>query len=167
MTHAGQRPTPGPCPFLFRFPACPPDLQARLSGRDLIVFDGVCVQCSGFFRFMLRRDRQGHFSFATAQSPRAQAHYAALELPLTEFETNLVVVDGQIHQRIAAFSAAMQHLGGIWAPLGLLRFLPGVLKDPAYHLIARNSYRLFGPSGACLMPGPEVRGRFLPGGFGG
>ena len=145
----------------------PPDLQARLSGRNLIVFDGVCVLCSGFFRFMLRRDRQGHFSFATAQSPLGQALYAALNLPLTGFETNLVVVDGQIHQRLDAFSAAMQRLGGIWAPLGLLRFLPGVIKDPAYRLIARNRYRLFGRSGTCLMPGPEVRGRFLPGGFGG
>lgn len=145
----------------------PPDLQARLPGRDLIVFDGVCVLCSGFFRFMLRHDRQGHFSFATAQSPLGQALYAALDLPLTEFETNLVVVGGQIHQRLDAFSAAMRRLGGIWAPLGLLRFLPGVIKDPAYHLIARNRYRLFGRTGTCLMPGQEVRGRFLPGGFGG
>lgn len=145
----------------------PADLQARLSGRDLIVFDGVCVLCSGFFRFMLRRDRQRHFSFATAQSPLGQALYAALDLPLTEFETNLVVVDGQIHQRLDAFSAAMRRLGGPWALPGLLRFLPGVMKDPAYHLIARNRYRLFGRTETCLMPGSEVRSRFLPGGFGG
>ena len=46
----------------------PPDLRARIEGRDAIVFDGECVLCSGFFRFMLKRDRAGRFRYATAQS---------------------------------------------------------------------------------------------------
>ena len=51
----------------------PPDLRARIEGRDAIVFDGECVLCSGFFRFMLKRDRAGRFRYATAQSDLGQA----------------------------------------------------------------------------------------------
>ncbi len=47
--------------------------------HDLIVFDGECVLCSGFFRFMLRHDRAERFRFATAQSPLGQRLYTKLE----------------------------------------------------------------------------------------
>lgn len=139
----------------------PNDLAAALRGRDLIVFDGVCVLCSGFFRFMVRHDHRRRFCFATAQGPLGQALYAALDLPLTEFETNLVVVDGRIYQRLDAFAAAMSAIGLPWALLSGVRYLPGRLKDAAYHLIARNRYRLFGRHDTCLMPCPDLRARFL------
>ncbi|MEM7491543.1 MAG: DCC1-like thiol-disulfide oxidoreductase family protein [Pseudomonadota bacterium] len=127
----------------------------------MIVFDGVCVLCSGFFRFVLDRDRAGRFRFVTAQSALGQAMYRDLGLPADVFETNLVIVDGRIHQRLDAFAAAMSALGWPWRALAVARVLPGPLKDWAYHRIARNRYRLFGRTETCLIPGPEVRGRFL------
>lgn len=143
----------------------PADLQARLGGADLVVFDGVCVLCSGFFRFMLRQDRQARFRFATAQSEIGQALYAALDLPREDFETNLVIVEGRIHQRLDAFAAAMRALGGLLGPLSWLALLPAGVKDRAYHAIARNRYRLFGRRATCLLPDAALRGRFLPGGW--
>ena len=139
----------------------PADLAARLTGRDVIVFDGVCVLCSGFFRFVLRHDRRARFGFATAQSPLGQALYRALDLPTDDFETNLVIVDGRVYQRLDAFAAAMRALGWPWAGLSALRWLPAALKDPAYHAIARNRYRLFGRTDTCLIPTPDLRARFL------
>ena len=44
-------------------------------GADLIVFDGTCIFCSDFARFMARRDRSGQFRFVTAQSPLGRALY--------------------------------------------------------------------------------------------
>ena len=137
-----------------------PDLRAVLGARDLIVFDGECVLCSGFFRFVLARDA-GRFHFALAQSDLGAQLYAALGLPQTEFETNLVIVDGRIYQRLDAFAAAMRAIGGPWRLLSSLRFLPGILKDPVYHLIARNRYRIFGRYDTCLIPSAEVQARFI------
>ena len=66
--------------------------RAALQGRDLIVFDGVCVLCSGFFKFMLRHDRQERFSFAMAQADFGQACYAALGMPLDDFQSKINIL---------------------------------------------------------------------------
>lgn len=132
---------------------------------DLIVFDGECVLCSGFFRFMLRHDKDRRFRFATAQSPLGQRLYARLNLPTSDFETNLVIVDGRVHQRLDAFAAAMRALPRTWRVLALCRYLPRFMKDPLYHAIARNRYALFGREETCLVPDPSLRSRFATDGF--
>ncbi|KIC42182.1 thiol-disulfide oxidoreductase [Ruegeria sp. ANG-R] len=132
---------------------------------DLIVFDGECVLCSGFFQFMLRHDRDERFRFATAQSPLGQHLYSCLKLPTREFETNLVIVGGKVYQKLDAFAAAMQALPGAWPVLSLCRFLPPFLKNPLYQAIARNRYALFGRHETCLIPDASLRSRFVPDGF--
>jgi predicted DCC family thiol-disulfide oxidoreductase YuxK len=128
---------------------------------DLIVFDGECVLCSHFFRFMLRHDTAQRFSFATAQSELGQRLYRDLGLSTDDFETKLVIVNGQTFQRLDGFAAAMRALPGAWQILGLCRFLPGFVKDPLYLAVARNRYRIFGRAKTCMVPDPEVQARFL------
>ncbi|EEE37905.1 hypothetical protein RKLH11_1744 [Rhodobacteraceae bacterium KLH11] len=132
---------------------------------DLIVFDGECVLCSGFFRFMLHHDRKRRFRFATAQSPFGQQLYSSLDLPTRDFETNLVVVDGTVYQKLDAFAAAMRALPGIWRVLSLCRYLPAFVKTPLYNAIARNRYALFGRKDVCLRPDAALRSRFVADGF--
>lgn len=141
------------------------DLSERLHGRDLIVFDGVCVLCSGFIQFMLRHDREARFSFAMAQAELGQALYAALGMPLDEFQTNLVIKEGWIYTDLDAFAAAMGALPWPWKVLGVARVLPQLIKVPLYRVVARNRYRIFGRYDACLVPADAVRARFLPGGM--
>jgi len=139
----------------------PNDLQRALKGRDVIVFDGVCVLCSAFFRFVLQRDRAERFCFVRAQSDLGLALYRALDLPTDDFETNLVITGGRIWRKLDAFAMVMLCLGAPWSVLSALRWLPRPLKDPAYHLIARNRYRLFGKTETCLMPDAAQMARFL------
>ena len=139
----------------------PTPLDQQLQGKNLIVFDGECVFCSAFFRFMLRADRAQKFHFATAQSPLGQALYAALNLPLVEFETNLVITHGQIHQRLDAFAAAMAELPLPWRLARHCRLLPRGVKVAIYKPIARNRYRIFGRYDTCLIPDAALRARFL------
>lgn len=141
--------------------ALPAPLNTVLQGRNLIIFDGECVFCSAFFRFMLKHDRKEIFHYATAQSPLGQALYSALNLPLTDFETNLVITKGRIQQRLDAFAAAMAELPQPWRSARLVRHLPGLLKDAIYKPIARNRYRIFGRYDSCLIPDATLRARFL------
>ncbi|WP_226688619.1 thiol-disulfide oxidoreductase DCC family protein [Ruegeria arenilitoris] len=136
-----------------------------VDAQDAIVFDGECVLCSGFFQFMTMRDKAQRFKFATAQSPLGQRLYQELGLPMQDFETNLVIVNGNVHQRLDAFAAAMGTLPGIWPILSFCRFLPSWIKDPLYHAIARNRYKIFGRNPTCMIPDAALRSRFLPEGF--
>jgi len=139
----------------------PAHLQRALKGRDVIVFDGVCVLCSVFYQLVLRHDRAARFFFVRAQSDLGTALYRALDLPTDDYETNLVITDGRIWRKLDAFAMVMRRLGVPWSAVSVLRWLPRPLKDPAYHLIARNRYRLFGKAETCLMPDAAQAARFL------
>lgn len=141
------------------------DLAEELQNIDLIVFDGECVLCSSFYRFVLRFDQDHRFRFATAQSDIGQRLFRALNLPTDDFQTNLVIVDGQVYDHLDSFAATMTRIGWPWRALAIVRFLPKRIKTPLYALIARNRYRLFGRYDTCIMPTPEVRARFVKGGW--
>lgn len=141
-----------------------PDLQNAIGGHDLIVFDGECVLCSGFFRFVLVRDRGQRFQFVLAQSELGARIYTALGLDTRDFETNIVVTDGSIYAKLNAFAAAMRTLGWPWRILSVAAYLPRPIADPIYHLIARSRYRIFGRYDACMLPGAALQSRFLDGG---
>lgn len=142
------------------------ELEQSLQGRDVIVFDGVCVLCSRFFHFMHSQDRHGRFHYAVGQSPLGQACYGALGLSQENFETVLVIRDGWIHTDLDAVAAAMGALGWPWKALTVLRWLPTFIKRPLYRLVAVNRYRLFGRLDTCMIPNATVQSRFLPGGIG-
>ncbi len=140
-------------------------MSDAVDAENVIVFDGECVLCCGFFRFVLNRDRTQCFAFATAQSPVGQQMYQDLGLSTTDFETNLVRLDGEIYQRLDAVLMVLTRFGGVWPWFRALRGLPRVVKDPLYFIIARNRYRLFGRRAQCMIPAPDLRARFVPGGF--
>ena len=82
--------------------------------RALLVFDGVCVLCSGRRRFILKRDRARRFRFATAQSPLGQALFRHYGLDAQTFETNLVLIDGRAYGKLDSGRVAGTLLGGVW-----------------------------------------------------
>ncbi|GAA6207151.1 DCC1-like thiol-disulfide oxidoreductase family protein [Cognatishimia sp. WU-CL00825] len=134
--------------------------------NTVVVFDGTCVLCTGFFRFVLQRDRAELIQFATAQSPFGQTQFGALGLPTENLDTLLLLQDGRVYQKLDAICEILRHLGWPWRVFTVLRFLPQGLKDRLYGLIARNRYRVFGRSDVCMRPTEATRGRFLPDGGG-
>lgn len=128
----------------------------------LIVFDGVCMLCSGFARWVTRADTAQKFRFTTAQSPLGEALYRQHGLRTDVYETNLVIIDGVAHQRMDSLIAVMDTLGWPWRlPALLLRLLPRGLRDRLYGVIARNRYALFGKKESCDIPPGALRERIL------
>jgi predicted DCC family thiol-disulfide oxidoreductase YuxK len=130
-----------------------PQVPGFNDSRPVIVFDGVCVLCHGFARFVARVDTAQRFRFTTAQSPLGRGLFHHYGLNPTDFETNLLIADGHAYGKIAAFSRIMRQLGLPWSALGhALRLIPAVIGDPAYDIVARNRYRLFGRHAVCAQP---------------
>ncbi|MBU3970337.1 MAG: DUF393 domain-containing protein [Alphaproteobacteria bacterium] len=126
----------------------------------LILFDGVCVFCSRWVRFVIDRDPERRFRFVAIQSDPGRLLAARFGIDPDAPQTNAVIWNGRIHFRS---DAALTVLGQLKAtrPLGLLKGVPRLFRDPAYDLIASNRYRLFGRTDICMIPAPEDRSRFV------
>jgi predicted DCC family thiol-disulfide oxidoreductase YuxK len=129
-------------------PAVPPFPD----GLPLIVFDGVCVLCSEFARFIARRDRQGRLRFASAPSPLDKALFRDYGRDPVNYETNLLIADGCAFGKLRAFAGIMGGLGGLWRLAGIVSMLPARTGDRLYDLIAQNRNGLFGRTEAYMVP---------------
>jgi predicted DCC family thiol-disulfide oxidoreductase YuxK len=129
--------------------------------KALIVFDGVCVLCSGMARFVLRRDHKFAFRLTTAQSLVGQALFRHYGLDTETLQTNLVLIDGAPHAKLDTVTAVGKRLGGGWWLLSWLRIIPRPIGDWLYDTVARNRYLLFGRYQRCAMPEPQWRARFI------
>jgi predicted DCC family thiol-disulfide oxidoreductase YuxK len=129
--------------------------------HPLIVFDGICVLCSGFAKFVVRFDRGRKFRFTTAQSQLGEALYRQHGLRTDVYETNLVIIDGVAHLRLDSMIAVLAELGWPWRAARLLRLIPRPVRDRLYGLIARNRYALFGKKANCDIPSAALRERIV------
>lgn len=126
----------------------------------LILFDGVCVFCSRWVRFVLRHDTERLFRFMTIQSEPGRALAVGLGIDPDAPETNAVILDGRAWFKS---DAALQVLGGMpmTRVLGVGNVAPKALRDPLYDLIAGNRYQIFGRTDVCMIPDPADRDRFI------
>lgn len=134
--------------------------------RAVIVFDGVCVLCNGWVRFLLRHDRRQRYRFAAMQGDAGRRLLAGNGLdPDDPMSFLLIEYDRGPMPRIATDTDAMQRvlvgLGGAWRMAAVIVLLPRGLRDRLYRLIARNRYRWFGRRDACFVPGHDQAWRFI------
>lgn len=129
----------------------------------VIVFDGVCVLCSGWVRFLLRVDRRKRYRFAAMQAATGSALMQAHGLDPTD-PMSFLLVDGASAQIDSdGVIAVLTGLGGAWRLAGVARLVPRWLRDGVYRFIARRRYRWFGRKTTCDLPDPAYSHRFLDG----
>ena len=126
----------------------------------LILFDGVCVFCSRWVRFVVERDREIRFRLVTVQEGPGVALAARLGIDPAMPETNAVILGGRAYFKSDAAIAVLSALPG-WGWARGLRLVPRWLRDGLYDFVARNRYRWFGRSETCLVPTPELSARLL------
>ena len=140
--------------------------MANTNFNTLVLYDGVCGLCNGLNQFLLKRDLNNHFRFASLQSEFAASLLERYDIDAVDLDTVYVVADyGQPSQRLLARSDAilqvLGRLGGVWGLLRIGRALPKSLRDALYNVVARNRYRVFGKYDVCLMPEERYRRKFL------
>ena len=136
------------------------------SGGAILLYDGVCGLCNRLVRFLFARDRSANLRFAPLQSGFAVKALVRHGLDPARVDTVYLMTEpGTAAERMQSKSravlAALGELGGAWRLAGVLRIIPGPLRDAVYDLVARSRYRVFGRSDRCVLPPPEMRGRFL------
>ena len=132
-----------------------------MKNYSIILFDGVCNLCTWSVQFIIKRDPQGRFRFASMQSPTGQRLLKDCGLNPETTDT-FVLIEGQSHfTKSDAILKVATYLSGIWPLFRLFSLIPRPIRDPAYHLIARNRYTWFGKRNTCMIPSKELLVRFL------
>jgi predicted DCC family thiol-disulfide oxidoreductase YuxK len=126
----------------------------------VVLFDGVCVFCSRWVRFVMARDPEATFRFVAVQEPYGEALAQRLGIDTAFAETNAMIVDGRAYFKSDAAIEVLSRLPH-WSWVRVFRAIPRLVRDGLYDMVARNRYRLFGRTETCLVPTPELMRHFL------
>jgi predicted DCC family thiol-disulfide oxidoreductase YuxK len=129
-------------------------------GHGLILYDGVCVLCSGWMRFVAERDAERRFLFTPIQSAYGRALAVQHGIDPDNPQSNAVLIDGTVNLRSDSAIAALSHLPGYGWVRGF-RVIPKTVRDWLYAIIARNRYRWFGRHDSCDIGGARYMDRVV------
>ena len=146
----------------------------------IILFDGVCNLCNASVNFVIDRDSQKKFKFASLQSAFAQTLVSKenkdyklhtkrgllllneeIQNELNSLNSIIYFENGIFYTKSDAVLRIALHLDGIYNLISIGKIFPTSLRDFIYEYIARNRYRWFGKSDSCRMPTSELKDRFL------
>jgi predicted DCC family thiol-disulfide oxidoreductase YuxK len=127
---------------------------------DVILYDGVCVFCSRWVRFVAARDEKRRFRFTAIQSGYGTRLAQAFGISPDDPDTNAVIHGGIAFFKSDGALTVLSNLHG-WGWVRVLGFVPKPFRDAVYNLVARNRYRIFGKYEECFVPDAGFRDRVM------
>ena len=127
---------------------------------DVILYDGVCVFCSRWIRFIATRDPDQRFRFTAIQSAYGTRLAQAFGIDPANPDTNAVIHGGVAYFKSDAALTVLSNLPG-WSWTRVLFTVPKPLRNVIYNLVAKNRYRIFGKYDVCFVPDADIRARVL------
>ena len=126
----------------------------------IILFDGQCIFCDHSVQFILKRDVDEVFQFASLQSDIGQQLLKQYNVD-SSMDSIVVIYMNKLYTQSDAAIVIAQQFKGLWKLLTVVKFIPKWLRDKMYVVIAKNRYRLFGEMDTCRIPTEEERRQFL------
>lgn len=129
--------------------------------QNVILFDGVCNLCNFFINFVIDRDDQKHFKFASLQSEIAHEFLSESNQVSHNLESVVLVEGGSIYTKSDAALRILKKIGFPWVLFYPFIIIPKFIRDWVYDWVAKNRYKWFGKSEVCRIPNPDILERFL------
>lgn len=127
----------------------------------IILFDGVCNFCNFWVKFAAKRDSNKQIKFASLQSEQGLSLLKLFNISIKDLSTVIFIDDGKVYMQSGAAFRICRYLDGGWKLASYLTFIPRPVRDGIYNFIAKNRYKWFGKTEACMLPTPEMKDRFL------
>ncbi|GAB5473698.1 MAG: DUF393 domain-containing protein [Maribacter sp.] len=132
------------------------------TSKKIILFDGVCNLCNGFVQFVIKRDKNDVFRYASLQSEIGEQLISERGIDTKTIDSVILIVPGVAYYLKS--DAALQigrELKGYRTLSRVLILIPRGLRNIVYDLIARYRYAWFGKKDQCMIPTPDLRAKFL------
>ena len=131
--------------------------------KPLIIFyDEPCVLCNYWVQKLCRWDKEDQLRFSSLDSALFLGFAKERKLDLNQIDS-IVVWDQQYSFSLEAEGVFMviKRLGGVWRLLLPFSFLPIVLTNAIYRIVAKNRYRWFGKHEHCPLPVARYQHKFI------
>jgi predicted DCC family thiol-disulfide oxidoreductase YuxK len=130
----------------------------------ILFYDGHCGLCDRFVRWTIQRDRNHRIFFAAIQSDFGRSvlsGFGVSEEERTRLDTVFFLQEKTLSRRSSAVFHLFSYLPMPWKWLSYLKLLPSWFMDPAYRLVSRIRYSVFGKLDQCRLPDDSEKSRFL------
>ncbi|HZW68252.1 MAG TPA: DCC1-like thiol-disulfide oxidoreductase family protein [Pseudogracilibacillus sp.] len=129
--------------------------------EKIVLFDGECNFCNKSVQFIIKRDPEFLFKFASLQSDFGMQLLKKYDLP-TQLDSIVFIDNNRAYLQSSAALGICKYLRGFWKIFSILLFIPSPLRNFFYKIIAKFRYRLAGRVSHCNLPRQEDKKRFLP-----
>ncbi|MBT8206265.1 MAG: thiol-disulfide oxidoreductase DCC family protein [Eudoraea sp.] len=135
-----------------------------MTGKEhsIILFDGVCNLCNSAVQFIIKHDKKDRYRFSAIQSEQGKKLTSERNIDTKKIDSIILIEPGKAYYIKAP--AALQigkSFGGGWRALSIFEWVPPVISNWIYDLVARNRYRWFGRKEQCMIPTEELKAKFL------
>ena len=129
--------------------------------HPIVLFDGVCNLCSSSVQYIIKRDKNNLFRFASLQSGIGQKLLAKYNLSATDLDSFVLIQEGKAYKKSTGALKVARRLSGPAQLLYSFILLPAFLRDAVYTFVGKNRYKWFGKKEVCWLPTPALRSKFL------
>jgi predicted DCC family thiol-disulfide oxidoreductase YuxK len=126
--------------------------------NDIIIYDGVCVMCNSFFRWVHKNDKKNIFMFSNFQSK-----YSLNNMDKLKNTDSIAVVlkDGGVLRKTEAVSYILKKTNSFLAARFLIFVIPYPISNIFYDFIASIRYNIFGKYDSCPILDNKYKLKFI------
>lgn len=124
---------------------------------NLILFDGLCNLCNRSVLFVIKRDKQAFFRYASIQSEVGQNILNHLSIDPKKTDTIVYVKGDKYYLQSSAILNILKDLGGVWRLFYAFIIIPRFIRDLVYRIIAKWRYKIFGKRESCTISNYEIK----------
>ena len=147
--------------MVFRIQRIMKDQWTENSDRPVLLFDGYCNLCSRAVVFVMKRERNDVFRFASLQSSIAGHYLSASSFTSTIPDSIVLITERGVFFRSTAALMIAGRLKWPWPLMKVFFIIPRIMRDLLYDFIAKNRYRWFGKRQQCFIPQEDMSYKFL------
>lgn len=125
--------------------------------KDIIVFDGLCVMCNSFLKWVLENDKDDKYLFANIQS---EFYMKSMDINKS-IDSIILIKENNIFYESEAINHILKDLDKFYLLQLVLNVTPTFISNFFYKIIANNRYKIFGKKDKCKLPKKNQISKFL------
>ena len=118
---------------------------------SIILFDGYCNLCSATINFIIKHDENNLYSLISLQSGEGQDYLKQYDLATNNFDTVILIQNNQVYIKSTAALMIIKNLSGVVRHLHIFIFIPEIIRDFLYNIIAKTRFSIFGKRASCKI----------------